>query len=378
MKIRFKLFCLSVCIVVLVVRPTLAQGFPPANVNVESAKMIALSPVVAVSGTVVSQNNAEISAETSGRLTSLVAIGTQVLKGEVIAKIDDKQLSIQLKEAAAHLDNSKAHLRFLESEVLRKTQLFKQKLSPESELDKTISERDIAQGDLVIAQSRLEGIEQDLTYTKVRAPFSGVISQRLASLGEYVESGNSIVRLVELNHSEASVFAPIIALQYLKEAKQLFVKSPLGSGYADIKKIVPVANIHSHLMEVRLDMSSFDWPIGLSFKAQVANGSSETLLTVPRDALVLRRDGTSVFRIHKDAKGSVAQKVSVTVGAGMGGLVAITSANINTSIQAGDLMVIRGAERLRDGQAVVIKNNNNKLISHDNSIKSKVPDTKGN
>ena len=47
-----------------------------------------------------------------------------------------------------------------------------------------------------------------------------------------------------------------------------------------IKAIIPVANARSHLMEVRLDMSIFDWPIGLNFKAQVANGPSETLLTL--------------------------------------------------------------------------------------------------
>ena len=378
MKLRLKLLCISLCLVVLIESSAFAQGFPPANVNVESAKMTALSPVVSVSGTVVSQNDSEISAEASGRLTSLVKIGAQVSKGEVIAKIDDKQLIIQLKEATAYVQNRKAHLRFLESEVIRKTQLFKQKLSPETELDKTISERDIAQGDMAIAQSRLEGIEQDLTYTKVRAPFSGVISQRIANLGEYVDNGDSIVRLVALKNSEASVFAPIVALQFLKGAKKIFVKSPLGSGYADINTIVPVANIHSHLMEVRLDMSTFDWPIGLSFKAQVPSGPSEMLLTIPRDALVLRRDGTSVFRINENAKGIAAQKIAVTVGAGMGGLVAITSVNTHKSIQAGELIVIRGAERLRDGQSVVVKNNNHKLISHHNRIKDKMPDTKGN
>jgi len=365
-------------VLVLSQKAVLAQEFPPANVNVDSAKMTELSPVVSVSGTVVSQNDSKIAAEISGRLTSLSAIGARVAQGDVLARIDDKQLKIQLREAQANVLNSKAHLRFLEAEVVRKKQLFKQKLSPETELDKTLSERDIAQGNVAVTQARLDKIEQNLAYTKLKAPFSGIVTQRIANLGEYVENGIAIIRLVEIENSEASVFAPIVAFQFLKEAKQLLVESPLGSGYAMIKAIVPVANTRSHLMEVRLDMSTFDWPIGLNFKAQVANGPSEMLLAVPRDALVLRRDGASVFRVNKNDQGVTAERIDVVIGAGMGGLVAVTSTDSNKSIEAGDLIIIRGAERLQDGQSVAIKNNNHELISHNNGTENTAPETQGN
>jgi multidrug efflux pump subunit AcrA (membrane-fusion protein) len=101
-------------------RTVVAQQFPPANVNVATAKMTSLAPVVWVSGT-------------------------------VVARIDDKQLSIQFKEERANVMNSQAHLRFLEAEVTRKKQLVKQELSPATKLDKTISERDIAKGDVIAA-----------------------------------------------------------------------------------------------------------------------------------------------------------------------------------------------------------------------------------
>ena len=101
-------------------RTVVAQQFPPANVNVATAKMTSLASVVWVSGT-------------------------------VVARIDDKQLSIQFKEERANVMNSQAHLRFLEAEVTRKKQLVKQELSPATKLDKTISERDIAKGDVIAA-----------------------------------------------------------------------------------------------------------------------------------------------------------------------------------------------------------------------------------
>ncbi len=377
MKILFKSLCLSLFILALVQKPVVARNSPPASVNVDSAKMTKLSPVVSVSGTVVSQNNSKIAAETSGRLTYLSAIGARVTQGDLIARIDDKQLKIQLREAQANVLNSQARLRFLADEVVRKKQLFKQKLSPETELDKAISERDIAQGDVAVAQARLDKTEQNLAYTQLKAPFSGIVTQRIANLGEYVENGSAIIRLVEIENSEASVFAPIVAYQFLKAAKQLLVESPLGSGYAMIKTIVPVADARSHLMEVRLDMSTFDWPIGLAFKAQVANGPSEMLLVVPRDALVLRRDGASVFRVNENTQGITAEKIAVVIGAGMGGLVSVTSENSNKTIKAGDLIIIRGAERLQEGQSVAIKNNNDELVSHNSSIQSQAPEKKG-
>jgi len=301
----------------------------------------------------------------------LSAIGSRVSKGDIVARIDDKQLNIQFKEEQANVLNSQAHLRFLEAEVTRKTQLVKQKLSPATELDKTISERDIAKGDVIATQARLARTEQDLAYTQVKAPFSGIVAQRIASLGEYINKGSAIVRLVETDNSEATVFAPIVAYQFLKQAKKLAIESPLGTGMADIKALVPVANTRSHLMEVRLDMSTFDWPIGLNIKAKVANGPSTLALAVPRDALVLRREGTSIFRINNTEKEAKAEQIPVEVGVGMDGLVAVSSALSTFEISEGDLIVIRGAERLQNGQSVAIKSNNSALISGNEKLGDK-------
>ena len=362
MRLNHKLQLISLFAITLVSTSVFSADFPPANVNVVSAKMTVLAPVIWVSGTVVSQNDSKIAAEISGRLISLSAIGVRVERGDVIARIDDKQLKIQQREEQASVLNSKAHLRFLEAEVIRKKQLVKQKLSPASELDKVISEYDIAKGDVIAAQARLDRIKQNIAYTELKAPFSGIVAQRIASLGEYVDNGTAIVRLVETANSEATVFAPIVAYQFLKNAKELIIESPLGNGKAAIKTLVPVANARSHLMEVRLDMSTFDWPIGLNIKAQVANGPSELSLAIPRDALVLRRAGTSVFRINKNENGASDEKIPVVVGTGMGGLVAVSSTSTDTKIEKGDLIVIRGAERLQNGQNVVIKENNHELV----------------
>ncbi|WDE06437.1 efflux RND transporter periplasmic adaptor subunit [Thalassomonas viridans] len=331
------------------------QGFPPASVNVVPAKITALSPVAWVSGTVVSPNNSQIAAEVSGRLVTLAGLGALVRKGDIIARIDDSQLLLQQQQDLAVIESAKAKLAFLQSEVERKKTLAKINLSAITDLDENISQRDIARGELTVAESKLAQTRQNLAFTRLKAPFNGLVVERLSNLGEYVKDGTAIVRLVETENIEASVFAPLTAYRYLQKAENLAVESPLGTGMAAVKSLIPVADRRSHLMEVRLDMSAFDWPIGLDIKAAVAYGESKAVLAVPRDALVLRREGSSIFRINGE---NHAEQIPVEIGIGAGNLVEVIG-----DISEGDNIVIRGAERLTPGQAVTINPDNQDLIS---------------
>ncbi len=343
--------------------PTFAQQGPAANVNVATIEQTTLSPVAWVSGTVVSRNNSQIAAVVSGRLVSLIALGSKVKKGDVIAQIDDIPFKLQQQEEQANVNNAQAKLTFEQAQLKRKRSLVKQKLIAEQDLEETIANLDIAKANLAAAQARLAQIEQNLTYTKVKAPFDGIIAERLSNQGEYVNNGNAIVRIVETANIEASLFAPLTAYQFLSHSESLAVKSPLGVGQAPIKTIIPVSDARSHLMEVRLDMSSFDWPIGIDVKAAVATGAKKQVLAAPRDSLVLRRNEMSVFIIDQENK---AQQVTVTVGISENELVEIIG-----DVKAGDKVVIRGAERLRPGQLVNIKQNNQALVSgHVNPDKS--------
>ena len=331
------------------------QGFPPPSVNVISAEIKSLSPISWVSGTVVSQNNSQIAAEISGRLISLAAIGARVKKDDVIAQIDDKTLLLQKREAIANVENAQSKLEYLESEVKRKSTLAKRNLSAITDLDETISQRDVARGDLSAARARLAQTEQNIDYTRLRAPFDGIVAERLSSQGEYVNNGTAIVRLVETKNLEASAFAPLTTYRFLSSTKALAVQSYLGEGVAPIKTLVPVASSRSHLMEVRLDMSGFDWPVGLNIKVAVANGEAKEVLAVPRDALVLRREGISIFRIDGENK---AEEIKITTGIGAGEMIEVIG-----NVAPGDRIVVRGAERLRAGQVVAIKESNQNLIS---------------
>lgn len=346
---------LTGCILLLSVGVSVAQQRPATPVNVVAAKMSEIFPTSWVSGSVVSNNDAQIAAQVGGRLTHVAEIGERVSKGDVIARIDDTVIGLQVKELEASVASAKRNYQFLIGEVKRKRSLAKQKLSAKTDLDETISNRDIAKAQLAQEQARLGQTRQLLAYTQIKAPFDGVVTTRLSKLGEVVSNGSKVVQLVETVNLEVTAQVPLTVYNYLHKGNVLEVKSPLGIAKATIRAVVPVAQNRSHLMELRLKLDSASWPVGLNVRVAVPSGQTENLLVVPRDAIVLRREGNAVFKINAENK---AERIAVKLGIASGSLIAI-----NGEISEGDNIVIRGSERLQPGQTVAIKNNNDALVS---------------
>ena len=117
-----------------------------------------------------------------------------------------------------------------------------------------------------------------------------------------------------------------------------------------VRTMVPFGDGRSHMFELRIDISPVPWRVGESVRLAVPTAEPVEVLAVPRDALVLRRDGATVFRITEDG---TAERVPVQPGLGDGMLIGVTG-----GLNRGDRVVVRGAERLRPGQPVRILDDN--------------------
>jgi multidrug efflux pump subunit AcrA (membrane-fusion protein) len=118
------------------------------------------------------------------------------------------------------------------------------------------------------------------------------------------------------------------------------------AGEGSVRTIVPFGNPQSHMFEVRLNVDPEIWTVGESVRLSMPTASAKEVLTVPRDALVLRREGAFVFRIDDEM---TAEQVGVMTGLGAGDLIEVIG-----GINAGDRVVTRGAERLASGMQVQI------------------------
>ncbi|MBT8048856.1 MAG: efflux RND transporter periplasmic adaptor subunit [Xanthomonadales bacterium] len=318
----------------------------PALVRVAEASLQDIAPVTMVPGTVVSRNDARLSAEVPGRLISVADVGTEVVVGNPVAEIEDTMLRLQYVELQAQVSRAEARLRFLESEEKRFSRLAESNLAAATQLEQTRSDRDVARGDLGIANSQLEQIADQLQRTRIRAPFDGVVVERLMTPGERVIEGSNVVRLVDQASLEIIARAPLDYFPFVKKGQALDVSSRTLTATVRVRTVVAVGDYNTHQFELRLDLEPGLLPVGQTVRVSIPTAVTRKVLAVPRDALVLRPEGESVFVVDSENQ---AQQIRVRVGAGRGDYVEILG-----DVAPGDMVVIRGNERLQPGQSVSI------------------------
>jgi RND family efflux transporter MFP subunit len=326
--------------------PLDAQMGGPALVRVAVANIKEIAPVTMVPGTVVSRNDARLSAEVEGRLTTVADVGTPVERGDSVAAIEDTALRLLNTELQAQVSRAEARLRFLEGEESRFARLAQDNLAAVTQLEQTRSDRDVARGDLEVAKARLEQNVDRLARTAIRAPFDGIVVERLMTPGEWVTEGSNVVRLVDQQSLEVIARAPLEYYPFVGQGAVLDLRAGERSASGRVRTVVAVGDENTHQFEVRLDIEGDAFPVGQTLRVSIPTSGSREALTVPRDALVLRPEGQSVFVVDDE---NLARQVSVTVGVGNGDDIEILGA-----VAPGDRVVIRGNERLQQGQAVDI------------------------
>lgn len=337
----------AIVTVLLFASPALAQMGGPALVRVAEATVKEVAPITLVPGTVVSRYDARLAAEVEGRLTSVVDVGTAVRQGEAVATIEDTVLRLRNAELKAELTRAEARLRFLESEEARFEKLAESNLAAITQFEQTQSDRDVARSDLEVARVRLKQNEDSLARTRIVAPWDGVVVERLMMPGERVVIGSPVVRLVDQANLEVIARAPLEYFGYVNRGMVLELRALERVESGTVRTVVAVGDQNTHQFELRLDLDGTPFPVGQTLRVAIPMAETRQVLTVPRDALVLRAEGISVFVINGD---NTASQVAVTPGVGQGSDIEVIG-----ELNPGDRVVVRGNERLQPGQEVAIQ-----------------------
>lgn len=318
---------------------------PPANVRTANAALLNMASKTQVPGTVVSRSDARLAAEVEGRLLHILDVGTPVAKDDVVAIIEDTSLLLRQAELDAEVTRAEASLRYLESEEKRLGKLAEANLTSVTLLDQTRSQRDVARSDLKVAQTRLAQVNDQLDRSRIRAPFPGTVVERLARVGERLAVGTEVARIVNPDDLEIVARVPLEYMNYVAVGDSLDLRTRDGhDAAATVRSVVAVGSENTHVFELRLDIPPRMFPVGQTLRVWVPTSDLREVLTVPRDALVLRSDGIAVFVVDDS---NTAQRISVETGIGNGDLIEIRGA-----LNAGDRVITRGNERLQSGQTV--------------------------
>ncbi|HLS05619.1 MAG TPA: efflux RND transporter periplasmic adaptor subunit [Wenzhouxiangella sp.] len=341
---RFALL-VSVSMAALLPAAVGAQPGGAAPVKVALAEHREMTPAMQVPGTVLSRFDAVLSAEVDGRLLEVADVGTQVAKGDAVARIEDTALKLRKAELEADLRRGEARLSYLESALARVERLAETNLAAVSQIDETRSDRDMALADLEVTRSRLEQLRDQIERTRIEAPFSGVVVERLARAGERVGSGAEVVRMVDPDSLEIVARAPLRYYPFVSSGDFIEISAADQLFHAPLRTKVSVGSENLHVFELRMDIQE-SLPVGQTVRVTVPTSEMREVLAVPRDALVLRGTGTTVFVVSDDYK---ARQARVATGIGQGDWIEVSG-----PIQPGDQVIVRGNERLSDGQSVLL------------------------
>jgi RND family efflux transporter MFP subunit len=321
-----------------------APAFPPAQVEVATAELRQMAPVVDISGTVISLNDSRIAAEVSGVLTWMANVGDAVDAGAVIARIDPRLMNVALKRANANVARLEAELSYREQQLKRNEGLAATNNASATLLDESRAQRDAALHQLADAQAQLERSKGDLDRTQIRAAFAGHVTQRLASVGEYVDVGEDVLRLVDTHQIEIALPASIGLTAFVEAGMAVQVRNDGVERQHVVRTVVPVGDAVSRMVEIRLSAAEGDWLVGTPVLVSLPSDTPVSAVAVPRDALVQRGSDAFVYKVTSEGTAEqITANISSTVGLWVG---------IAEGIEAGDQVIIRGAERLSPGQPV--------------------------
>jgi len=320
------------------------SSMPEASVKLAKVLEQMISPEILIPGTVVSRNDAKIAAEVSGRLLSVAEVGTNVAEGDVLATLDDRPLRFQLDDNNASILRLNASLKYNQQQVDRLTSLSMSNNTAKTQLDQVISQRDMATQELARAKVSKERTLYQLERTLIRAPFPGQVVVRYQQAGEFSNIGAQVVRLVDTVNVEISAQAPVKFAPQLVDNMAVNLIDGNQIVATTVRSIISVGDERSRNFELRIAVPEGVWVVGAAINVSLPTEQARNVVTVPRDALILRQDSIYLFKINDD---ETASRVVVKTGIGKGNLIEVIG-----DIASGDRVVVRGGERLREGQPV--------------------------
>ncbi len=320
---------------------------PPAPVITADVVRDEVQAKLRFSGTLISRFEAELSAETEGRVVKLARVGDRFRKGSVVAHLDDTLLRQTLAENQAGAQSQLARIKFLENEVARLSKLAETNHTTVSLLERTQSDLGVARSELEAARARIALTEERILRMRIAAPFDGVIVALHTEIGEWVSEGDAVAELVNTDSLEIETHVSADVLSYINVGDRIDVVVEGQFHQTELRAVVPVGDKASRLFELRLRPDGAIGQPGLPVEVWVPATAPRNSLLIPEDALVIRHNGISVFRIEEDM---TAVRVPVEPGLSAGnGLI-----EVNGPLKTGDKVVVRGGERLRDGLTVRI------------------------
>lgn len=315
--------------------PAPAAKLPVAAVRVQPVQTKTYQATEDVVGTVRARLRASIEAKVSGRIEKMPVTAGQVVKQ------DELLAQLEVREAQARLAQAKAVREQTARDRQRLEALLQQKAVTQQEFDAVLARAQVSEASLQEAQTMLD-------YATITAPFGGVITRKLAEVGDLASPGRALLELEDPSGLRLEADVPEALIGRIQANGKLPVRaaSLTNEILGTVSEIAPIADPNSRTFRVKLEL-----PVNAGLRAgqfgrvAVPVGQSSNL-RIPTTALVRRGQMEIVFVIAQKQ----AQMRLVKTGRRLGEEIEILS-----GLEPGEAVVTEGAAALIDGQPVEIK-----------------------
>jgi membrane fusion protein (multidrug efflux system) len=317
----------------------------PVRVRTVTASQRPMPRFTTLTGTLAADKESDVAADVSGKILSIpVERGAAVKAGSVLLVLDKRSANITSREAAANVTLATTQAALAKSDCARATGLFKNGAIGEAEYGKSLSQCASSEASVETAKARQEAALQALGDAVIKAPFSGVVSERFVNVGEYVRPDSRIVHLVSSDPLRLRINVPEPLVSHVTQGMRVELQV---SSFPDAWFAGQVQYMGAALRESTRDLVVEAVVPNTEAKLRPGMFAVVRVLLPPVAATVvpnagLRRDGTlhRAFVVHD---GLLEERV-VEVGASEGDVI-----EIRKGIAVGEAVVSPVPEGARDG-----------------------------
>jgi RND family efflux transporter MFP subunit len=306
-------------------------------------------PVREFSGVVRARHETDLGFRVAGKIVARsINVGDTVHAGEVVARLDPKDLNLQVESAQAELTAATSNLADASAEEARYANLKTRAAVAAADYDHKKAAKDEAEGRLERAQRALDLARNQLDYAELKVDVDGVITATLAEPGQVVNIGQGVARLAHHGTKEAVVALPETWLDEARKSSATVSlwADPGRSFKAHLRELSPQADAATRTYAARFTIEDPDDTVALGMTATVrlARPSPGKIAKLPLSAILNRGTGPSVYLV--DGAGALVLR-PVTVAS-----FTENAALVSDGVADGDQVVTLGVQKLQPGTPV--------------------------
>lgn len=254
-------------------------------------------------GVVEAVEQATLSAQTGGRVLELpFDVNDYVQAGEVVVRFTDVEQQSGQRRAQAALAAANAAYKEAQADFTRIAEIYERKLVPRAQYDQSVARRDAARAQLDAARAVVSEAGEQVDYTVIRAPYTGILIERHVQIGETVRPGQALVSGLSLDKLRVNVDVPQSDVDALRRHARAAILLADGRRVeVATMTVFPYADPATHSFKVRLDLAEAATGLhpGMTVKAAFVLDDTQ-VLRIPEVALVRRSEVTAVYVVDAE------------------------------------------------------------------------------